>query len=83
MTTQTNNSITDRIYDLIVEQVDCPRDLIVPEADFILDLGFDSLDVAEFLIKMEEAFHIQIPDEEAEGLKTVQQAVSKVEQALR
>jgi acyl carrier protein len=82
MTTQINNSITGKIFDLIVKQVDCPRDLIVPEADFMLDLGFDSLDVAEFLINMEETFNIQIPDEEAEGIKTVKQALAKVEQVL-
>ena len=82
MTTQTNNSINDRIADIIVNQVNCPRELIVPEAEFVTDLGFDSLDVAEFLINIEEAFHVEVPDEDAEQIKTVQQAISKVEQAI-
>ena len=83
MTTQTKKSISDQIVDLAEGQVHCPRELIVPEADFTLDLGFDSLDVAEFIIKIEEAFNIQVPDEEAEKIKTVQQAISQVEQSLR
>lgn len=83
MTTQTSSSVTDQIADLIVNQVHCPRELIVPEADFVNDLSFDSLDVAEFIINLEERFNIEIPDDEAEQIRTVHKAILKVEQAIQ
>jgi acyl carrier protein len=84
MTTQaTSNSISEQIVELAANQVDCPREQVVPEAEFEADLGFDSLDVMEFIVKMEEAFGVEIPDEEAEQIKTVAQAVVKVEQAMK
>jgi len=83
MTTQTTSSITEQIIDLTVNQVHCTRDQVIPEAEFVADLGFDSLDVAEFIINIEEAFNIEVPDADAEQIITVQQAISQVEQALR
>lgn len=83
MTTQINKSITDQIADIIVNQVHCARELIVPEAEFETDLGFDSLDVAEFIINLEEAFNIEVPDDEAEQIRTVHKAILKVEQAIQ
>ena len=83
MTTQIDNSITDQIADIIVNQVHCPRELIVPEAEFETDLGFDSLDVAEFIINLEETFNIEVPDDEAEQIRTVHKAILKVEQAIQ
>lgn len=83
MTTQINNSITDQIADIIVNQVNCPRELIVPGADFVTDLGFDSLDVAEFILNLEETFNIEVPDDEAEQIRTVHKAILKVEQAIQ
>lgn len=81
MTTQTTNSIYEKIVEIIADQVHCPKDQIVPEAHFSTDLGFDSLEQVEFIMAVEEAFNIEIPDEDAENIKTVQQAVSKIEQA--
>jgi acyl carrier protein len=84
MTTQaTNNSTTEKIIELAANQVHCPRETVVPEAEFVADLGFDSLDVAEFIVNMEDAFDIEIPDEDAQHIITVAQAILKVEQARK
>ena len=83
MTTQTTNSTYEKIVDIIADQVQCPKDQIVPEADFLTDLGFDSLEQVEFIMALEEAFNIEIPDEDAEQIKTVQQAISRIEQATQ
>jgi acyl carrier protein len=51
---------------------------VTPNARFVEDLGADSLDVVELVMAFEEAFNIEIPDKDAEGLKTVQQAVDYI-----
>lgn len=83
MTTHVTSTIADRIVEIIADQVKLPKEQITPEAAFETDLGFDSLEQVEFIMAIEEAFNIEVPDEEAEQIKTVQQAVSKVEQATR
>lgn len=83
MKTQTTSTITDQVVEIITTQLGYPKEQIVPEADFASDLGFDSLEQVEFTMAMEEAFGIEIPDDEAEQIKTVQQAISKIEQALK
>jgi len=83
MTTQTAGSIADQIIEIIANQMSLPKEQIVPEAAFDTDLGFDSLEQVEFIMALEEAFNIQVPDEDAEQIKTVQQAISKVEQAMK
>lgn len=62
----------DKITKIIEEQLGVESDRIKPEASFIDDLGADSLDIVELVMAMEEEFEIEIPDEDAEGLKTVQ-----------
>jgi len=83
MTAQATNTITDQVVDIIAIQLGYPKEQIVPEAEFATDLGFDSLDQVEFIMAVEEVFKIQIPDDEAEQIKTVQQAISKIKQALQ
>ena len=83
MTAQATNTITDQVVDIIATQLGYPKEQIVPEAEFSTDLGFDSLDQVEFIMAVEEVFKIQIPDDEAEQIKTVQQAISKIKQALQ
>ncbi len=83
MTTQTKNSVADQIAEIISNQIQCPKEQIVPNAEFVSDLGFDSLEQVEFIMAAEEAFNIEIPDEDAEQIKTVQQAISKIEQAIQ
>lgn len=62
----------DKIVKIIEEQLGVETDRIKPEASFIDDLGADSLDIVELVMAMEEEFELEIPDEDAEKLKTVQ-----------
>jgi acyl carrier protein len=77
-----NMSAEEKVIDIIVEQLSVDKDKVVPSASFVDDLGADSLDLVELIMAMEEAFGIEIPDEVAEKITTVQNAiehVSKVE----
>ena len=77
-----NMSAEEKVIDIIVEQLSVDKDKVVPGASFVDDLGADSLDLVELIMAMEEAFGIEIPDEVAEKITTVQNAiehVSKVE----
>lgn len=64
-------SVNPKVREIIVEQLGCEPELVKPEASFIEDLGADSLDIVELVMAMEEEFDIEIPDEDAEKLKTV------------
>ncbi|MCA9542107.1 MAG: acyl carrier protein [Myxococcales bacterium] len=75
-------SIPEQIKDIIVEQLDVDEDLVVPEASFNDDLGADSLDLVELVMQMEERFNIEIPDEDAENIRTVQDAINYIAQHL-
>ena len=68
-------SIEERVIDLIVEQLGVSQDQVTPEASFIDDLGADSLDTVELVMAFEEEFGIDIPDEDAEKMSTVSDAV--------
>jgi len=61
----------EKIKDIVAEKLGVEKEKIIPEASFIDDLGADSLDTVELIMKMEEEFGIEIPDEEAEKLRTV------------
>lgn len=65
-----------KIVDIITQQLNVEAEKVKPEAQFQEDLGADSLDIVELIMAMEEAFDIEIPDEEAEGLKSVQDVTS-------
>lgn len=75
-------SIYDRIRDIVVEQLDVEPEKVTPEASFVEDLGADSLDVVELLMKIEEELDIEIPDEDAEKITTVADAVEYIEAHL-
>jgi acyl carrier protein len=64
-------SITPKVKDIIVEQLGVDPEKVKAEASFIDDLGADSLDIVELVMAMEEEFDLEIPDEDAEKLKTV------------
>jgi acyl carrier protein len=66
------------MIDIIVEQLSVDRDKVVPGASFVDDLGADSLDLVELIMAMEEEFDVEIPDEEAEKIVTVQNAIDFV-----
>ncbi len=71
-------SLDPKVNKIIEEQLGVEGDRIKPEASFIDDLGADSLDIVELVMAMEEEFDIEIPDEEAEKLKTVQDVYTYV-----
>lgn len=68
-----------KITSIIVEQLGVEADKVKPDASFIDDLGADSLDIVELVMAIEEEFDIEVPDEEAEKLKTVQDVSSYLE----
>ncbi len=69
-------SVPAKIKDIIVEQLGVDPEKVKAEASFIDDLGADSLDIVELVMAMEEEFDIEIPDEDAEKLKTVNDVVT-------
>ncbi len=71
-------AIDQEMVGIIVEQLSVEKDKVVPDASFVDDLGADSLDLVELIMAMEEAFDIEIPDEDAEKIVTVQNAVDYV-----
>ena len=71
--------IETRVKEIIVEQLGVDPAEVVPGASFINDLGADSLDTVELVMAFEEEFGCEIPDEEAEKIQTVQDAVNYIE----
>jgi acyl carrier protein len=72
------SSIEDRVKKIVVEQLGVKEDEVTPNASFVDDLGADSLDTVELVMALEEEFECEIPDEEAEKITTVQQAVDYI-----
>src|SRR5215470_16025445 len=73
-------SVDERVKQIIVEQLGVDEGEVTPGASFVDDLGADSLDTVELVMAFEEAFDIEIPDEDAEKIRTVQDAISYIEQ---
>jgi len=74
-----SDEITERIKSVIVEQLGVSLEEVTPEASFIEDLGADSLDIVELIMALEEEYEIEIPDEDAEKIQTVQDVISYVQ----
>ena len=72
------SSVEERVAKIVVEQLGVSEDQVKPEASFVDDLGADSLDTVELVMALEEEFECEIPDEEAENITTVQQAVDYI-----
>ena len=72
----------DKVKEIIVDKLGVEDGKITMEAKFIDDLGADSLDTVELIMQFEEEFNIEIPDEDAEGLLSVGQAVDYIDQKL-
>ncbi len=72
-------AVEEKVKQIIVEQLGVDEAEVTPSASFVDDLGADSLDQVELIMAFEEAFDIEIPDEDAEKIKTVQDAVDYVQ----
>ena len=70
----------DKVRDIVVEQLGWEADEVTLESTFIDDLGADSLDIVELIMAFEEEFNVEIPDEAAEKIKTVQDVVNYIDQ---
>ena len=73
-------NVQERVKNIIVEQLGVEADQVKPEAQFVNDLGADSLDTVELIMALEEEFDIEIPDEKAEKIKTVGEAIAYIEE---
>ncbi len=71
-------SAEERVKQIIVEQLGVDEAEVTPSASFVDDLGADSLDIVELVMAFEEAFEIEIPDEDAEKIRTVKDAVDYI-----
>jgi len=72
-------SVLEKIQGIVAEQLDVSQDQVVPEASFVDDLGADSLDLTELIMAMEDEFGLEIDDDKAQQLRTVQDVISFVE----
>ena len=68
----------DRLVEIIADQLQIGAEQVVPEASFMDDLGADSLDTVELIMALEEELDIEIPDDEAESIRTVQDALDYI-----
>jgi len=75
-------STEEKVKNIIIEQLGVSTDEVVPEASFIDDLGADSLDLVELVMVLEEEFGKEIPDEAAEKIQTVQDAINYINEHM-
>ena len=75
------SDIEQRVKNIVVEHLGAEESKVVPEASFIDDLGADSLDTVELVMAFEEEFEIEIPDDAAEKIQTIKDAISFIESA--
>jgi acyl carrier protein len=76
-------SVEEKVKEIIAEQLEVKKEEIKPESSFIDDLGADSLDTVEVVMALEEEFGIEIPDEDAEKITTVGEAVKYIEEKIK
>ena len=72
-------AVADKVKSIIVEQLGVDEEEVTPDASFVDDLGADSLDTVELVMAFEEAFNIEIPDEAAEKIQKVKDAIEYIE----
>ena len=71
--------VSDKVKAIVVKHLGISEDEVTQEASFIEDMGADSLDIVELIMEFEEAFNMEIPDEDAEKIQTVKDAVSYIQ----
>lgn len=76
-------TIEERVKRIVIEQLGVKEEEITPTASFVDDLGADSLDTVELVMALEEEFELEIPDEEAEKITTIQQAIDYIQANLK
>jgi acyl carrier protein len=75
-----HDEVVDKVKEVIIEQLNVEEDDVTEDATFVDDLGADSLDIVELVMALEETFGVSIPDEDAEHIKTVGDAVTYIQQ---
>ena len=76
-------NVEERVHNIVCEQLGTTRDKIAAETSFINDLGADSLDTVELVMEFEDEFEINIPDEDAEKIQSVGDAIKYIEGHLK
>jgi len=76
-------TIAERVVEIICNQLGVTKDKVTPESSFVNDLQADSLDTVELMMELEEEFGVSIPDEEAQKIATVGQAIKYVEEHMK
>lgn len=79
----TMNNIEERVTDIVVEQFGLDRDKVHLESKFVDDLGADSLETVELVMALEDAFNIDIPDEQAQKITTLKEAIAHIEAHIK
>ncbi len=74
-------AVEERVRDIVAEQLGVDKDKVSPDTSFVNDLGADSLDTVELVMELEEEFDVSIPDDAAEKIQTVGQAIAFIEKA--
>jgi acyl carrier protein len=74
--------VQKKVHAILIEKLGIPDSEITPEASFVKDLGIDSLDYAELVMEFEQTFDIKIPDDDAEKMQTIGQAIRYIESKL-
>ncbi len=77
------SEIADRVREIIAEQLLVDVDEVTDEASFVEDLGADSLDTVELIMEFEDEFGVEIPDEDAEKVQTVSEAINYIEKLVQ
>lgn len=74
------STISEKITQIIVEKLGCDESQVTPEASFTTDLGADSLDIVELVMELESEYEVSIPDDKAEQIQTVGDAIKYIEE---
>ena len=82
MSTQTIETLSQQVIEIVSSQIDIPKEQISLDSQFVTDLGFDSLDLVEFVMLVEEEFDIVVPDQESETINTVRDAVQAIQKSI-